>query len=388
MRRCAEGVAQYVLDRGLSRARRRGRLRPALLRASSSPRRRPRCCSPTTSRWSSRSNALPTQMTSYEVVERSAACGIVITASHNPWTDNGFKVKSTTGAAAGPKILATLEATIRDRAGIDPGAPPVRRWRGRGQGRATSTPSRATSRYVERSLDLDRLQAGGHARAGRADVGLRARAGSRASWPAAGSRSTRSTRSATPASAASIRSRSGRTSTRRWASLPAAATTWACCWTATRTAPAPPTRRARSSTSSRSWACLMYYLLEHRGLRQPVVSTVNETSMVGRLGERYGVEVHRDTGRLQVRRPEDDRDRRDDGRRGIGRLRLRHAPARARRDLCRPAAARPVHPRARGRALAGVGRRSPTSTRLPASRSTCAPTSTSTSRSTPRSRSG
>jgi phosphomannomutase len=37
---------------------------------------------------------------------------------------------------------------------------------------------------------------------------------------------------------------------------------------------------------------LMYYLLEHRGLRDPVVSTVNETSMVGRLGERYGVDVH------------------------------------------------------------------------------------------------
>jgi phosphomannomutase len=36
----------------------------------------------------------------------------------------------------------------------------------------------------------------------------------------------------------------------------------------------------------------MYYLLEHRGLRQPVVSTINETAMVGRLGERYGVAVH------------------------------------------------------------------------------------------------
>src|SRR5687768_9072064 len=37
---------------------------------------------------------------------------------------------------------------------------------------------------------------------------------------------------------------------------------------------------------------LMYYLLEHRGMRQPVVSPINETSMVQRLGERYGVEVH------------------------------------------------------------------------------------------------
>ena len=36
-------------------------------------------------------------MSSYEVVERGAAAGIVITASHNPWTDNGFKVKAPTG---------------------------------------------------------------------------------------------------------------------------------------------------------------------------------------------------------------------------------------------------------------------------------------------------
>jgi phosphomannomutase len=37
---------------------------------------------------------------------------------------------------------------------------------------------------------------------------------------------------------------------------------------------------------------LMYYLLEHRGLRAPVVYTVNETSMVERLGKRYDVPVY------------------------------------------------------------------------------------------------
>jgi phosphomannomutase len=36
----------------------------------------------------------------------------------------------------------------------------------------------------------------------------------------------------------------------------------------------------------------MYYMLEHRGERAPVVSTVNETAMAFRLGERYGVAVH------------------------------------------------------------------------------------------------
>ena len=37
---------------------------------------------------------------------------------------------------------------------------------------------------------------------------------------------------------------------------------------------------------------LMYYLAEHRGLRAPVVSSVNNTSMTSRLGEHYGIETH------------------------------------------------------------------------------------------------
>ena len=36
---------------------------------------------------------------------------------------------------------------------------------------------------------------------------------------------------------------------------------------------------------------LMYYMAEHRGLRDPVVVSVNNTSMVGRLGTRYGIET-------------------------------------------------------------------------------------------------
>jgi phosphomannomutase len=36
----------------------------------------------------------------------------------------------------------------------------------------------------------------------------------------------------------------------------------------------------------------MYYLAEHRGWRDPVVISVNNTSMAGRLGERYGIPTH------------------------------------------------------------------------------------------------
>ena len=37
---------------------------------------------------------------------------------------------------------------------------------------------------------------------------------------------------------------------------------------------------------------LMYYLAEHRGWRDPVVISVNNTSMAARLGERYGIATH------------------------------------------------------------------------------------------------
>jgi phosphomannomutase len=36
----------------------------------------------------------------------------------------------------------------------------------------------------------------------------------------------------------------------------------------------------------------MYAMAEHRGLREPVVVSVNNTSMAARLGEHYGIDVH------------------------------------------------------------------------------------------------
>ena len=56
--------------------------------------------------------AAPTQSFSWATMRRKAKAGIVITASHNPWTDNGFKVKAETGAAAAPDMLKELEAVI------------------------------------------------------------------------------------------------------------------------------------------------------------------------------------------------------------------------------------------------------------------------------------
>ena len=56
--------------------------------------------------------ATPTPVISYSVVERGAAGGINITASHNPPGDCGFKVRDERGAAIAPDGLGRIEGGI------------------------------------------------------------------------------------------------------------------------------------------------------------------------------------------------------------------------------------------------------------------------------------
>ncbi len=53
--------------------------------------------------------ATPTPAISYAVVERKAAGGIVITASHNPYRWNGVKFKAPYGGSASPAIMRRIE---------------------------------------------------------------------------------------------------------------------------------------------------------------------------------------------------------------------------------------------------------------------------------------
>ena len=56
----------------------------------------------------------PTPVISYSVVKRHAIGAINITASHNPPTDNGFKVRNEFGGAIDPDGLKQIEALIPD----------------------------------------------------------------------------------------------------------------------------------------------------------------------------------------------------------------------------------------------------------------------------------
>ncbi|MGZ3641918.1 MAG: hypothetical protein ACXVAI_06615 [Candidatus Limnocylindrales bacterium] len=157
VRRCADGVARYVVGRGeqakgvvLAYDRRfasEGFAMAAaeVLLAHDIP-------------VAFATQAVPTQMCSYEVVERGAAAGIVITASHNPWTDNGFKVKSPSGAAAGPEILAVLETAIAENGGRPIETRPFADAEAAGLVERYD-PFPGYEQYARRTLDIDALKA-------------------------------------------------------------------------------------------------------------------------------------------------------------------------------------------------------------------------------------
>ena len=234
--------------------------------------------------------AIPTQMVSYEVIERGAACGIVITASHNPWTDNGFKVKSSSGAAAAPDALTAYEATIARLAAATPPSRPFEDGRAAGMVEEFD-PFAGYERYVERSLELDRLRA--------ADVRVLVDPmwGSGAGWIprllAGGRIEVTEIHSERNPYFGGVNPEPIRPNVdEALGILGAGGYDVGLLLDGDADRAGAADERGTFIHQLQVMGLLMYYLLEHRGLRAPVVSTVNETSMVARLGERYGVAVH------------------------------------------------------------------------------------------------
>ncbi len=287
VRRCADGVARYVVERGeqakgvvIAYDRRFASEHFAaaaaeVLLARDIP-------------VAYALHAVPTQMSSYEVVERGAAAGIVITASHNPWTDNGFKVKSPQGSAGGPEMLKVIERAIAEGGPIErrpfadaEAADLVERY----------DPYDGYEAYVRRTVDLDALKA--------ADVHLLVEPmwGAGAGW-------------------LSRLLRDGRI---RVTEIHQERNPY---FGGVNPEPIRPNvdealrmlagggydlglmldgdaDRAGAADEQGSFihqlevtGLLMYYLAEHLGKRDPVVVSVNNTSMAARLGQRYGIPTY------------------------------------------------------------------------------------------------
>ncbi len=235
-------------------------------------------------------HAVPTQMSSYEVVERGAAAGIVITASHNPWVDNGFKVKAPTGAAAGPEILGVIE----ERLAVNGDAPVDRRPFADGEAAGLIErfdPFEGYQRFVERTLDLAAL------RAAAVDVLVDPLYGSGAGWIsrllAGGAiRVTEIHQERNPYFGGLNPEPIRPNVDQALAMVAAGGFDLALLLDGDADRAGAADERGTFIHQLQVTGLLMYYLAEHRGWRDPVVVSVNNTSMAARLGERYGIATH------------------------------------------------------------------------------------------------
>ena len=236
------------------------------------------------------STAVPTQMSSYEVVQRGAAAGIVITASHNPWTDNGFKVKAPTGAAAGADILAVLEATIAANGGAAIERRPIADAEAAGLVERFD-PFPGYERYLRRTIDLDRLKA--------ADVSILVEPlyGAGSTWIprllAGGRIRVTEIHSERNPYFGGVNPEPIRPNVdEALAKIAGGGFDLGLLLDGDADRSGAADERGEFIHQLEVTGLLMYHLAEHRGLREPVVVSVNNTSMAGRLGQRYGIEVH------------------------------------------------------------------------------------------------
>ena len=289
VRRCADGVAQFVVDRGeqakgvvVAYDRRFASEHFAMAAAEVLVARDIPVAFGV--------RAVPTQMSSYEVVERGAAAGIVITASHNPWTDNGFKVKAPTGAAAGPDILAVLERQIARNGGVELPRRPFADASAAGLIEQFD-PYDGYERFVRRTLDLDALRA--------ADIHVLVEPlwGSGAGWisrllSGGRIRVTEIHQERNPyfggVNPEPIRPHVDEA----LAMMAGDGFDLGLFLDGDADRAGAADERGTFIHQLQVTGLLMYYLAEHRGWRDPVVVSVNNTSMAARLGEHYGIDVH------------------------------------------------------------------------------------------------
>jgi phosphomannomutase len=235
-------------------------------------------------------HAVPTQMSSYEVVERAAAAGIVITASHNPWVDNGFKVKAPTGAAAGAEILSVIEARLAANGGVPVERRPLADAEAAGLVERFD-PFEGYERSVARTVDLAALRA--------ADVSVLVDPlfGAGAGWLsrllAGGAIRIHEIHQERNPYFGGLNPEPIRPNIDEALGIIAAGDIdlgLLLDGDADRAGAAD--ENGTFIHQLQVTGLLMYYLAEHRGRRDPVVVSVNNTSMAARLGDRYGIATY------------------------------------------------------------------------------------------------
>ncbi len=235
-------------------------------------------------------HAVPTQMSSFEVIERGAAAGIVITASHNPWVDNGFKVKAPTGAAAGAEILGVIEARLATNSGIGIDRRPFADAEAAGLVERFD-PYEGYERHVRSTLDLEAL------RAADASILVDPMWGAGSGWLSrllgGGRIRVREIHQERNPYFGGVNPEPIRPNIDEALEILAGGGFDLGLFLdgdADRAGAAD--ERGTFIHQLQVTGLLMYYLAEHRGMREPVVVSINNTSMAERLGKHYGIPTY------------------------------------------------------------------------------------------------
>ena len=291
VRACAEGVARYLKDSGLAE---RGLIIGFDTRFASEDfaAAAAEIVAAHSIKVSLFDAAAATPVACHAILDRKAGGAIVITASHNPGSYNGFKYKPEYAGSAPPEVVDALEAAIE--AGQSDGPP---RRIALGMGLADGLierfdPRPAYDRHVARHLDLDRIR----------DVGLNVVFDA---MHATGAGTLQRLLGGGMTQIHEIRSE-------RNPIFPGMV------------APEPIMRNLGALSEAvvnsdadiglatdgdadrlgvidehghfvdqlQTYALLCYYLLEYRGLRAPIIRSVTSTRMIDRLGALYGVPVY------------------------------------------------------------------------------------------------
>jgi len=234
--------------------------------------------------------ATPTPAIAYAVVYHQAAGAVNITASHNPATDNGFKVRDEHGGAIDPAGLKEIEGAIPAQDGGVQWIPLKLGLKDRSV--EFFDPAPAYTEQLSRLVDLGRIRAAG------LNVVFDPMWGNGAGW--------------LPSLLAGGTTKVGEIHSERNPIFPEME----------RPEPIRPNidvglRRVREEKADallvtdgdadrvgfgdehgefinqlQVFGLLALYLLEVRGLRGPIVKTLSTTSMLEKLGARYGVPIH------------------------------------------------------------------------------------------------
>ncbi len=235
------------------------------------------------------SHNTPTPVISYSVIERQAGGAINITASHNPPTDNGFKVRDPQGGAIPPEGLAEIEAAIPDSGGVKrldlaeaESRGLVRRW----------DPDPAYIAHLSTLVDLEKLRHAGLKILVEPMWGNGAGwfprllgGGSNTIWEIHAERHPLFPDMQRPEP---IRPNID-VALRRTVELGADVL---CIMDGDADRMGIGDENGVFINQLQVYALLAYYLLEVRGLRGAIVKTISTTSMLNRLGKMYGVDVH------------------------------------------------------------------------------------------------